>query len=960
MNKIQRLYVSLGWLLLSLPMCAVELNSTEKLLLEKSIPEYLSTIYPPEIPRAFDVHRLGCPVCGEGIKKHGGYSWIMDPTRPFKLQCPECKTVFPDNDFEAYWKSGFKDKSLLTGKVVDDGRGWRAKPNEPKYWFVAYYAHWVFYKDRSYEQNSIAYQRTGEAGFARRSLAILYKYAERYPDFNYNTQSRYAEEINRSYNGRILNAIWETGLSRRLAEAYYRVMHYLDTPDAELEQVLGKNTAQIKQTIEDNMLRVMASDIMNENGKNHGNFGMHQTALLAIAKCLGDETMAKWVTDFMPEGHSCSEPLNYALTSNIFGDGAPMESPGYNCGWLNNIGSIIMSLQENGIDTLSLFPSARRLYTYAAKMVLCGRFTVASGDTGGMQNTGIFCANPDVQRFAFEHDPTPQAASLLLCRDKGAKEAKKLADRNFGYESNLLSAYGLANLQNGNPEHPTAVALAFPAYIGHRHLDSLDLQFFAENVPMTPDFGYPESASGDDPTRGSFYANTVAHNTVVVNAHKQGGHSGRLLEYDRGPVIQRMVADCTGVYEEASLYRRSVMVVEAAPGKTIVFDAFRVKGGHQHDWFMHSCGNKFQWEQQVTKQPKGTLAGEDVPYGMFYDSPSHEAMKTKSRRDYGGYKGSGYQFLTEVSKGEALPGAPIVFPAASNQRFKSNPGAALRIYPLDKNETIYFSHGMPPRTQRNPQKHVVFVTRRRTADDENLQSLFSTVWESTSDEMACYDIEKVEPISTQDNVAAAKITFKDGRLLYLFDAEERVTFSYDGIEFCGKAGALLVAGRVHAYIAGSGRIVYHGKTLEQSEADFSAKVADVDLFKETITLDREVPSELTGRMFRVGKYAYIADKIEGRVVKLRDQSTIRGRFRLFAHSKGKDNEGAARPNIVLAKSGMSIYTETGEFVSRMEKDKSTVKAEKPLELNKDYWVSECGPGDEVLFPSALTVVFPAD
>ena len=49
----------------------------------------------------------------------------------------------------------------------------------------------------------------------------------------------------------------------------------------------------------------------------------------------------------------------------------------------------------------------------------------------------------------------------------------------------------------------------------------------------------------------------------------------------------------SGLGEEATLYRRSVMTIEAAPGKTIVFDVFRVKGGHQHDWFMHSSGEEF-------------------------------------------------------------------------------------------------------------------------------------------------------------------------------------------------------------------------------------------------------------------------------------------------------------------------------------------------------------------------------
>ena len=135
--------------------------------------------------------------------------------------------------------------------------------------------------------------------------------------------------------------------------------------------------------------------------------------------------------------------------------------------------------------------------------------------------------------------------------------------------------------------------------------------------------------------------------------------------------------------------------------------------------------------------------------------------------------------------------------------------------------------------------------------------MFSTVWESTSDEIARYDIAKVEPISPQANVAAAKITFKDGRLLYFFDAEENVTFSCDGIEFGGKAGALLVADKCYATITGSGKITYKGKTLEQPAKDFTAKVEDVDLFKETITLDKEVPSQLIGRMFRVGDYAQV-------------------------------------------------------------------------------------------------------
>ena len=105
----------------------MELTSAEKKLLEMTPAEYREAVIPPEVPRAFDVNRYGCPVCGDGIKKHGMYAWIVDLKKPFKLQCPECKNIFPDNDYAEFLKTG--DRSKLTGKIVDDGRGYR-KPGE--------------------------------------------------------------------------------------------------------------------------------------------------------------------------------------------------------------------------------------------------------------------------------------------------------------------------------------------------------------------------------------------------------------------------------------------------------------------------------------------------------------------------------------------------------------------------------------------------------------------------------------------------------------------------------------------------------------------------------------------------------------------------------------------------------------------------------------------------------------
>src|SRR5438094_2668538 len=101
---------------------------------------------PPDVPRAFAVSASGCPVCGNKIKEKGGdYAWIIDPRQPFKIKCPVDGTVFPSNDYESYYRSGFKEKKEWDGKYVDDGWGWTDPKSGEKFWFVAYYNHWMWH-----------------------------------------------------------------------------------------------------------------------------------------------------------------------------------------------------------------------------------------------------------------------------------------------------------------------------------------------------------------------------------------------------------------------------------------------------------------------------------------------------------------------------------------------------------------------------------------------------------------------------------------------------------------------------------------------------------------------------------------------------------------------------------------------------------------------------------------------
>ena len=69
------------------------------------------------LPRGMDTGSFGdpeietCRYCRVDLRnKHGRYAWIMDPvTRPWKVQCPDCKRLFPSNDFESFYKLGLNE-----------------------------------------------------------------------------------------------------------------------------------------------------------------------------------------------------------------------------------------------------------------------------------------------------------------------------------------------------------------------------------------------------------------------------------------------------------------------------------------------------------------------------------------------------------------------------------------------------------------------------------------------------------------------------------------------------------------------------------------------------------------------------------------------------------------------------------------------------------------------------------
>ena len=314
-------------------------------------------------------------------------------------------------------------------------------------------------------------------------------------------------------------------------------------------------------------------------------------------------------------------------------------------------------------------------------------------------------------------------------------------------------------------------------------------------------------------------------------------------------------------------------------------------------------------------------------------------------------------------------GKPIILPAETRGFKDVKPGAALKVYPLSEGEELMISEGMPPRTHRNPQKHVVFVTRRRVDDhlSPTFGSTFATLYETTCDERRDQEIKDVSLLSDPQFACAVKVTFKDGKLLYLFNGTGVPQFSSsaDGVAFKGESGALLLDeanGQGRAFVTGGGSLSYKGKLVLEAEADFTATIASVNLAQESITFDREIPTAYLGRLMRIGDYAYRCGKIEGKTVTLFRQSTIQGRVRF--EGTEASTTGTFTPAPYLAAAGMSLYQgdDKATYIAKLQelapwRNKMNFKTDVPIKPG-EYWISECGPGEEALFPGCASVEFP--
>ncbi len=688
-----------------------------------------------EVPRAFNVSTEGCPVHGKQVYQFGTYPWKLDRDRPFVVICPVGGETYPSNDFAAYYHTGMKDRSLLVGKYVDDGWGWLS-PEGKRSWLVGYACHWAWRKYwlPAVDQLARAYVLTGDRKYARKAAVMLDRIAEVYPDMNYAHQSRYGQLMNGRYQGKILNAIWETGVLERLAIAYDSIFDALVGTDP--IKLTDRTSQDVRANIEANLLEEGIKAI--QSGRIRGNFGMHQSALAhAVIVRQNGPTKALLEQILSGSGRGWSdEGVDYALYNLVYKDGMPFEtSPGYCAIWLDRFVSLADVLAHADIDLYGR-AKLRRMFRAFSELVCARQFTPAIGDAGSIEAGWIGPgAATYLAGFRAYHDPSlawaakqleglkPEQVSDyadLFGPSRAAGALKAADDYEHRPSSRFLDGYGIVIMNN--PADATAVSMYYGQRGGHGHFDQLNLELFAHGHRVSPDLGYPDFMNAFVPGIYTWSKNTISHNTVAVDRQRQTGNPhGKLLRFHDSRIAHVSDVEAAATYPQTHTYRRTLLLVDVSPAESYLVDVFRVAGGNVNDLSLHGPEGRFKMIEGRLSNPqiKGTLAGENVEYGHLYDDPVRG--KPGYQGGFGGYQGSGYQHLFNVQRlrdGEAC---------TAEWQLKGTDDARLRvrILPQDQQQIIVADAYVSP-TRKRP-TILKYVIAQRAGDD--LESCYVTVWE---------------------------------------------------------------------------------------------------------------------------------------------------------------------------------------------------------------------------------------
>jgi len=611
--------------------------------MEMSDDQLWSLMFGNTIRRSWQVWSDGyCPACRKPVPM---YEWVADALKqPWKLRCPQCKELFPKNDFLKFYQSGLNSQGLFEPKRadrsllfnlehptpsdplhhfgVDDGEGFVA---DGKRWrFINTYLIFGQWKQAivgGIRHLAAAHVATGDPAYARKAGVLLDRVADFYPTFDFGKEGVMYEGAPRSgYVSTWHDACVEV---QDLALAYDAVFESL-AHDAELVKFLAAKARQcqlpnpkscfadIQRNIEQRIFR----DTLKNRPKIESNYPATDVTVLTLLTVLG------W-----PDNRA--EVL--ALLDGIINkatavDGLTGEKglAGYAVIAPHGVASLLGRYARADPDfmrvALKRHPRLHAMFRFHLDTWCLGQYYPRSGDTGAFavrtphyaglsfaRNPGV---NPSSYAFLWElYQATDDADFVRLIHgannrsEQGlpydlfaadpaafqAQAAKVIAEN--GADIKLASVnkteWGLAILRSGEGTNARAAWLDYDSGERHGHADGLTIGLFAKGLDLLPDFGYPPVQYGGwTAPRAVWYTQTAAHNTVVVDGknHRPGtGKTTLWFEGNQFRVVRASAAKLIGGRQ----FERTLVLADISPADSYLIDVFRVNEGGEHTRFLH-------------------------------------------------------------------------------------------------------------------------------------------------------------------------------------------------------------------------------------------------------------------------------------------------------------------------------------------------------------------------------------
>ncbi len=839
-----------------------------------------------------------CPHCGEAIYRHSGfYPWKAGTGVPWKLTCPDCGREFPTNDWanDDFTSGEYPDDGWgfpLTGQERGDHAGW-----------IAYYNHHILWQRLGGELRRLSLRHLlfGDEDAAHRAGLLLARMAYVYPGMNMRWQQVDDHYLRR---GRLLvDGNWERGqVLVPACKAYDAVWEHVGEDQALADFLHARDPSietpeDVRALIDTYLIQVFGFDWLRRE-LSGGNMGARERDLAEMAVCadMGPVT-DRWIEELFT--HAYSSGLNKGgfddetLINTMTREGPVWISAlGYAYGYLRSKSDMaeiltrVESEQWGGRCDLydeAQYPKLRAEFDAWPNMIVAGQFGPSYGDSGGPAGArypdGIVAQLKLPYMRAYRRWPTDGIARELQRAGKPQIELfePNVWDRVVEHaervgpapplRSRVMDGVGFVFLES-RPEaeeidHRAGLALRYGYGRGHHHQDNLNVELFAHGLDLVPELGYPCWAHPMGNT--SFVAH---HITGMIDRRPQyeGAISHGALELFAG-APEASFADVSaepGGFPNRS-YRRAICLADAPGGNVYVLDVLRMAGGTLRTWCFHGP------------------PVDEFTSGLSFGPAGEEALAIER---------IGRGLANNIVEPQSASADGDVW---ADWKYQDK-DIRLRVDMLGEAGRRYIA----ARCAKPDIPPIRYLFAEEEAEEG--ASEFVSIWQPYREGDGPF-IGRVERLPVEGDAdegefetVAVRVTLAGGQVdTFIYSLDPDAELRVGEIEFSGSFGYWSELGGEPrcAHLAG-GRYLRKGDVgLTIGEPRIEATVSAVDLAERTLTLDRDLPAGVAGRMIYLQggphRTAYhIAEVLEpAKVVRLDLNSIIfRSKVESFADDGG--------------------------------------------------------------------------